>query len=91
MTELKDKVTLEDINAAINTVAYHVFPGTTVTTCLITLKNGTNILGKNYGRINPDQQDWEMGKKYAYEDAVRQIWELEGYLIRQHLFEASKK
>ena len=31
----------------------------------------------------------ELGRKYAYEDAFEQLWELEGYAMRQRLFEAA--
>jgi hypothetical protein len=31
--------------------------------------------------------DAEMGRKYAKEDAINQLWRLEGYLAKQRLFE----
>lgn len=87
MTELRNKVTQDDIKVLIEKVEYYVFPETTVTTCLISLTNGTKLLGVNYGRILPEEQDWEMGKQEAYKDAFNKIWELEGYLVRQGLYE----
>lgn len=90
MTELRNKVTQDEIKVLIEKVDYYVFPETTVTTCLISLKNGAKVLGVNYGRILPEEQDWEMGKQEAYKDAFNKIWELEGYLVRQGLYKQSQ-
>jgi len=30
--------------------------------------------------------DMNLGRKYAFEDAIRQIWPLEGYLLAERLF-----
>lgn len=35
----------EDIDAEIVAEAYHVFPGTTLTVCALTLRNGLNVVG----------------------------------------------
>lgn len=39
---------------------------------------------------SPENFDEWIGRKYAREDAVRQIWQLEGYLLRQRLHEKKK-
>ncbi len=82
---IRNRVTKEEIDNLIEHVDYHVFDGTTVTTCLIWLKNGAKVIGVNYGRILPEEQNWEMGKQEAYKDAYNKIWELEGYVVRQNL------
>lgn len=64
---------------------FHVFPGTTVTVCLLTLRNGAKVIGYNYGSIDPDVQNWELGKNNAYSTALEKVWELEGYLLRDFL------
>lgn len=64
---------------------YHVFPGTTTTVALLTLRNGTKVIGHNYGSIDPARQDWDVGKREARAMAVEKIWELEGYLLRDEL------
>lgn len=76
-------VTAADIAAAIIAEDYQVFDGTTVTVCLLTLRNGAKVIGHNYGSIDPARQDWEWGKKEARAMAVEKVWELEGYLVRE--------
>ena len=61
---------------------FYVFPGTTVTVCLLILRNGAKVIGYNYGSIDPEQQNWELGKHNAYSTALEKVWELEGYLLR---------
>lgn len=61
---------------------FHEFEGTTVTVCLLTLRNGAKVIGYNYGSIDPEQQNWEQGKNAAYSMALEKVWELEGYLLR---------
>ena len=64
---------------------FHEFEGTTVTVCLLTLRNGAKVIGYNYGSIDPEQQNWEQGKNVAYSMALEKAWELEGYLLRDFL------
>ena len=82
---MKTFVAKADIFEKIKDETYYIFPGTTVTTCLLTLENGTKVLGVNYGAIDPERHDWEQGRLNAYEDAFEKIWELEGYLLREKL------
>lgn len=81
----KTSLTPDDIEAVIVKEDYYVFPGTTVTTCLLTLKNGAKTIGVNYGSIDLDRQDWVVGRREARKQAVEKVWELEGYLVRHHL------
>lgn len=82
------RITPEHIDACIVKEQYHVFEGTTVTVCLLTLPNGAKVIGHNYGSVSVENQNWDMGRKYAREMAVEKIWELEGYLLRQQLHES---
>lgn len=50
--------------------------------CLLTLKCGFEIIGSS-ACINPNDFDFEIGKKYAREKAIDQLWMLEGYLAQQ--------
>ncbi len=76
-----------DVENTIVDECYHVFPETTTTACLLTLANGYTVLGKS-GCASRENFDEELGRKIARDDAKRQIWALEGYLLRQRLFEA---
>lgn len=79
------RVTPDMITAAIVGADYIVLPGTQITVCTITLRNGTKVLGYNYGAIDPACQDWAQGRQAAYDMAREKIWELEGYALRERL------
>ena len=63
---------------------YHVFPGTTLTVCALTLRNGYLVTGES-AAASPANFDQAIGRKIARENARNKIWGLEGYLLREHL------
>ncbi|MCI5078745.1 Gp49 family protein [Oricola sp.] len=63
---------------------YHVFPGTTMTVCALTLRNGFIVTGES-AAASPENFDKEIGRKIARENARNKIWSLEGYLLRSKL------
>lgn len=79
------RVTPDMITAAIVSSDFHVLPGTQITVCTITLRNGAKVLGYNYGAIDPARQDWQQGRQAAYDMAREKIWELEGYALRERM------
>jgi hypothetical protein len=78
------KVTEDDIAALITKADYHQFPGTTVTVCCLTLKNGYNVVGES-ACADPGNFDKDYGENLARKDAFNKVWALEGYLLRQRL------
>lgn len=72
------------IDSVIKVEDYYVFPNTTVTVCCLTLKNGFNTIGHS-AAASPDNFNAEIGRTVAYDEARRQIWALEGYLLRERL------
>jgi hypothetical protein len=78
----------ELIDATIIAEEYYVFPNTTFTVCLLTLKNGYNVCGTS-AAASIENFDAEIGKKLARSTARDKIWALEGYLLRQRLSENS--
>ena len=64
---------------------YHVFEGTTLTVCCLTLKNGYTVTGES-AAASPENFDQEIGRKVAHSNARDKIWALEGYLLKQKLF-----
>lgn len=54
------------------------------TLCLITTKNGFSVIGVA-APVDPINYDAELGRKFAYEDAVRKLWPLLGYAKRVEL------
>jgi hypothetical protein len=73
-----------DIDQAIVSEQYHVFPMTTLTVCALTLKNGFIVTGES-AAASPENFDKEIGRKIARENARNKIWSLEGYVLRNKL------
>ena len=82
------RITPSDIDAAIVAEQYHVFDGTTLTVCMLTLTNGFNVTGES-AAASPSNFDPEIGRKIAKENARNKIWALEGYLLKQRMYEAA--
>lgn len=78
------KVTLEGIKAKIKGETYLVLPDGRTTLCILTLENGYTIKGLG-ACVDPAEFDLNIGRKYAFEDALRQIWPLEGYLLAEKM------
>lgn len=56
----------------------------TLSVCLLVMTNGFTIIGKS-APASPENFNADLGKKFAREDAIRQLWPLEGYLLRSLL------
>lgn len=76
-----------DIDNVIVSESYYVFPNTTTTIALLTLKNGFSVTGES-AAASPLNFDEEIGRKIARENARNKIWSLEGYLLKQRLSES---
>jgi hypothetical protein len=74
------------IDAAIAGEAYHVFEGSCLTLCCLTLQNGFTVTGES-ACASPENFNAELGRKIARDKARDKIWTLEGYLLRQRLHE----
>jgi len=59
-------------------------PLTLMTICFLTMKNGFTVLGKS-APASPENYDEEKGKTFAREDAIRQLWPLMGFSLRDRL------
>lgn len=55
-----------------------------LTICIIVMQNGFTVIGKS-APADADNFNAELGAQFAREDAVRQIWPLEGYSLRDRL------
>jgi len=93
-TEIENEIQAKGLNAprltpalidkAIHSEQYHVFPGTTMTVCALTLRNGYIVTGES-AAASPLNFDEAIGRKIARENARNKIWALEGYLLRDQL------
>src|SRR3546814_10183179 len=55
-----------------------------MTLCSLVLQNGFAVIGKS-APASPENFDAEKGRLFAYEDAIKQLWPLEGYALRERL------
>src|SRR5580692_8595284 len=56
-----------------------------LTFCVLVLKNGFTVTGEN-ACASPQNFDAELGRKVARQNAVNKVWMLEGYLLKERLF-----
>lgn len=95
-TEIENEIQSKGLNAPRLTPAmiddtilaeqFYVFPGTTLTICALTLRNGFQVTGES-AAASPENFDQEIGQKIARDNARNKIWALEGYLLKQGLYE----
>lgn len=91
------RVSLSDIEAAISEVHYRSGiecvmsqggplhgPLETLTVAFVVMKNGFVLIGKS-APASAANFDRDLGKKLAFEDAVRQAWPLMGFALRDRL------
>lgn len=85
------RVSLDDIKASI--AAIHYCSGTAMTgddddkvltIYLLKMKNGFIVIGKA-APASPENFNRNVGEGFAYEDAVRQLWPLMGFALRDRL------
>jgi hypothetical protein len=82
-TKIYPRVTEESIKAKIRSVEYERVRGFG-TLCVITMQNGWVSTGFS-APADPRNFDPEVGQRYAYDNAFKPLWQLEGYLLRQAL------
>lgn len=78
------RVTPQQIDDQIVGETYHVFPGTTLTVCLLTLRNGFHVTGES-AAASPANFNEQLGRDIARRNARDKIWSLEGYALRNQL------
>jgi hypothetical protein len=78
------RLTPQHIDDQIVAEAFHVFPGTTLTICSLTLRNGFQVTGES-AAASPANFDEAIGRKIARDNARNKIWALEGYTLRNAL------
>ena len=85
---LPSKVTVTDITARVTETVYSVLPGTTTTICHLRMVNGYTVLGTS-ACVDPTKFNQALGEQYAYEDAIKNCWPLEGYLLAERRFQST--
>lgn len=57
---------------------------------MLVLKNGFTVTGES-ACASHENFDAEIGRKVAYENAREKIWMLEGYLLKEKLYQAAQQ
>jgi hypothetical protein len=83
------RLTPDLIASTIKKSEYHVFTDSCLTVCCLTLRNGFTVTGES-ACVSPANFNKETGEQVSYDNAYKKIWMLEGYLLKQKLFEKSK-
>lgn len=81
------RVTPDLIASKIKKVEFHTFEGSMLTICVITLQNGFNVTGES-ACASPENFNQEIGERLAQKQAENKIWVLEGYLLKERLYQA---
>lgn len=91
LEEIKSKIVREDYFTISDAVeidgdtpeAYEI-----TTVCVLLMDNGFTEIGKS-APAAPENFNRELGRKFAYEDAVRHLWPHMGYALREQLHKES--
>lgn len=94
MTEVQEtlpnKVSLSDMMAKIKSTTYTLLPNGKTTVCQLILENNFSIEGQS-ACVDIANYNQALGEKYAFENAVDKMWQLEGYLLAEKIYQQSKQ
>lgn len=76
------RVTLDHINQRIAKREYQRHGVSTI--CILTMVNGFKVFGHSTP-ASPENFREDLGMEYALDNAIRQLWQLEGYLLRERI------
>lgn len=83
------RLTPAHIDSVIMNIDYTVLKCGRTTICQLTLLNGYTVTGES-SSVSKENFDESIGRKIAYDNARDKIWALEGYLLKQKLYEQEK-
>lgn len=86
----RPRLTTDDIDSVIKECVYINPHNTTLTICLLVLENGTYVTGES-SCVSQENFDVEIGKDIAFQNARDTVWQLEGYLLKEKLYQESLK
>jgi hypothetical protein len=85
---MKTKLTVEDIKKKIVSKTFTTLPSGKCIVCEIMLKNGFSVRGEA-AVVDIKNHVQEIGEAIAFENAIKQIWIVEGYLLQEKLYKAN--
>ena len=78
------KVTQQNVMDEVQKSTYTILPDGITTICQITMKNGYTVIGKS-ACADPAEFNAAEGEKWAWQDALREVWPLLGYALKERL------
>ena len=81
---MTNRVTIEDVQAAIVSETYTLLPDGRTTICQLTLDNEFTVDGKS-ACVAIENYDEALGNKYARENAVEKVWQFLGFRLADKL------
>ena len=81
------RITPDMLDAEIVTEQYHVFDGSCLTVCCLTLRNGFTVTGES-ACASPENFNAEIGQKVARANAREKLWPLLGFRLKDELANA---
>ena len=78
------KVSKDQVMAAIVDKSFTLLPCGRTTICTLTLESGFTVRGEA-SVVDLTEFIQELGEKYAYEDALKQVWQLLGYDLAKNM------
>jgi len=93
LQHMEDKIVYEHCFTVGEAISHSTFahpaPLDILTLCILVLDNGWTLVGKS-APAAPENFNAEKGRIFAREDALRQLWPLEGYALRERLAEQAQ-
>jgi hypothetical protein len=81
------RVTSQQIESKIKECKFHRLTNV-LTVCILTLENGYTVIGES-ACASPSNYNQEISERVARDNATNKVFELEGYLLKQKLYEGT--
>ena len=84
------RVKLNDLHDKIKNVEICKFittSGQVLRWAILTMENGFAVVGEASCSVSSENDDQELGENIAIKNSHSKVWELEGYALKQKLFE----
>lgn len=80
------RVTVDQLKSKIKSVQYvktETDGGQILRWCILNMENGFAVAGRHSASVSPENDNQEIGEKIAYDNAINELWALEGYLLKE--------
>jgi hypothetical protein len=79
----------EDIDAVIISKTFTLLSGGKTLVCELVLRNGFIVIGKS-ALVCVENDVPAIGERIAYDEARDRVWELEGYLLQERIYQSTQ-